>query len=272
MDLVEDTCQILDSSHIFNAEDYNSFLTAIKENSGLNKLLQEYCSLMQQSELSDCDANRVLEIVKLAEYDDLLSQCVSKIDESLEIINEVNPKSLSITDFISKVKATPKQKMTEELFLNLVQQIKLSSDFLSSYIEFKQEKYNRQVILSTPELCIYVICWKPGHETMIHQHEYSFGNALVCQGILTSIEYEETYTFGRKSLKTTSHRYYSQDQWLSVSLNKFHQLSNRAPHDLITLHFKYFVTDPLERQFKTPRCTKRDRNPELYDYKSFQTA
>lgn len=272
MDLVEDTRKILYSSQTFNAEDYNNFLTAIKENSGLRKLVREYSALMQQSELSDSDADRVSEIIVLAEYDNLLNQCISKVDESLEILDEVKPSKLSIIDFISKVKAIPKKDMTEELFFKLVQQIDIRLSSLRNYIEFKEEKYNRQVILSTPELCIYLMCWKPGQETSIHRHEYSFGNVLVCKGTLTSIECEETYTFGKKSFKTVSRKHYYQDRWLRVSHNRLHQLSNCANNNLITLHFKYYVTNPLERNSETIYCTRRDSNPELYDCKTFLIA
>ena len=262
MDLVEDTRKILYSSQTFNAEDYNNFLTAIKENPGLRKLVREYSALMQQSELTDSDADRILEIIALAEYDNLLNQCISKVDESLEILDEVKPSKLSIIDFISKVKAIPKRNMTEELFFKLVQQIDIKLSCLSNHIEFK-EKHNRQVILSTPELCISLICWKAGQETSIHRHEYNFGNVLVCQGILTSTECEETYTFGRKSFKTISYKHYHQGQWLSIGHNTLHQLGNYADNNLMTLHFKYFLTDPLDRNSNSTYCTKRDSNPRL---------
>ncbi len=250
-----------------NLENYVVFHQLLKQQPDMFKLLLEYKNIMSQNELSNSDLERISELLEKGSNNKLFGQSISNVDELLQGLYELDGNRISLEDFVFDVRTTPKKEMTEKLFLQLAQRVRISDKNLSSYIKFKDSvphdsTPNRELILSSQECCVYCICWKPGQRTSFHQHPNTFGAVFVKEGVLTITDHEID---SQKQIKTTKVDKYSKGKWLSSSRHQLHRLSNVQQSNLITLHFKYYVNDPTKREVHHPRCLVRDKNPDLYD-------
>jgi predicted metal-dependent enzyme (double-stranded beta helix superfamily) len=208
---------------------------------GLRKLVQEYYDLATSKELSEADTKRISEIFELAQYDELLDEWIAKVDEAVEITEQIKSKQLSIEEFIDLVERIPLQEMTLEKFQSLAERLYLSDKFLQKYISFKDDDYHRKLIFQTSFGCVYVIAWKPGQSTTIHPHCNDISVIRVCQGKLTHQLFEKVeHLYGQKGYRPKQEKQFTQNQWVCVDFSQIHQLSNESNENLVTLHFRFF--------------------------------
>lgn len=218
----------------------NNLAEALQQFPGLRKLVREYYALVNQKELSEADAERMSEIFELAIYDELLDECIDFIDESIEIIKQLDD-HLSLEEFIDRVGSIPVQEMTLEKFKELAQRLKLNERFLNKHIGFQDNDYHRKLIFSGSFGCVYAIGWKPGQKTEIHCHTDSFSVIHVHQGILTHRLLDEVnHLHGQKGYRPRQEIQVKENQWICIDLSQNHQLTNESMENLVTLHFRYF--------------------------------
>jgi mannose-6-phosphate isomerase-like protein (cupin superfamily) len=230
----------------------SNLASALEQLPGLRKLAQEYYALVQQKELSEADAERMSEIFELAIYDELLDECIEKIDESVEIIKQLDD-DFSLEEFIDRVENIPVREMTPEKFKELAQRFKLNDRFLNKHISFQDNDYHRKLIFSAPFGCVYVISWKTGQKTGIHCHTDSFSVIHVYQGTLTHRLLDEVnHLHGQKGYRPIQETQVKENQWICIDLLQNHQLINESMENLVTLHFRYFK-NPID-EFSLPGC------------------
>jgi predicted metal-dependent enzyme (double-stranded beta helix superfamily) len=220
-------------------QESNNSKEALKESPGLRKLVRDYYLLTQEDYLSPAKAKRMSEIFNLAVYDRSLDECIDNIQESIELIKQLESKNIFIEEFITQVETTPTREMTIEKFREIAQNLELGYLFLSNHIDFKSKSYHRKVILSTHSSCVFLICWQPGQETTAHKHLNSLGLINVYQGTLTYRLSKEDNTCG-KGYKLLEEKQFKENEWICVDSSQNHQLINQSMENLITLHFRYF--------------------------------
>jgi predicted metal-dependent enzyme (double-stranded beta helix superfamily) len=240
----EDTFYELNKLSFLPVEEPKNLEEALLKLPGFRKLIQEYYDLATSKELSEADAERLSEIFELAQYDELLDEWIAKIDEAIEIVEQLKPKQLSIEEFISEVERIPSQEMTLEKFKELAERLHLSDKFLNKHIHFKDNTYHRQLIFQTSFGCVYVIAWKPGQSTTIHLHCNDLSVIRVCQGILTHRFFEEA-KFTPGGYRRLHKKQFEENQWVCVDSSQIHQFANESNKNLVTLHFRFF-SQPIE--------------------------
>jgi quercetin dioxygenase-like cupin family protein len=219
---------------------------------GLYKLVSEYIQLSTQSELSDADSKRLIEISALAEYDDDLSDWLARIDDNEELIlmsQKSQKKPFGLEDFILEVKRTSPTEMTLEKFISLAQKVVLSDDFLAEHIKFSDHDRSLTVISSTPFGQIYIIAWKPGQGCHAHFHDNSLGAIHVLEGELTHYLCEippHDNSGAYRRIKTDK---IQAGDWIGIDLNQMHELANESRENVITLHFRFFKSPVVSENF-----------------------
>ena len=263
MDAQEDIFNNSEKILFISSKEHNNLTEALKKFPEFRKLAQEYYKLINQETLSETDTHRISKIYELAEYDELLDECIDKIEESISIIEQLTTKRLSIEEFIEQVESISPQEMTPEKFKKLVKSLNFSPDFLHRYIDFKNHEYNRKLILHTSFGCIYVIAWKPGQKTGIHDHSNSFSVINVYKGTLSHILYTEVnHLYNQKGYRQIKERQFTDNQWLHVDISQIHQLANESNENLITLHFRYFK-NPVDDKLPLPGCQPNNQKTTL---------
>lgn len=227
---------------------------------GLYKLVSKYIQLSTQSKLSDTDIKRLIEISALAEYDDDLSDWLSRIDDNIDLILMVQKSQKSpsgVEDFILKAKGISPLEMTLEKFVGLAQEIDFTDDFLAEHIKFGDLDRSLTMICSTAFGSIYSIAWKPGQKCHAHFHDNSLGAICVLEGELTH------YLCQIPSHDNSgAYRHLTTDKiqvggWIGVDLNQMHELANESRDNVITLHFRFFKY-PNEREKLASNCHSRE--------------
>ena len=244
--------RILNSTFYEEDNKFEGLFPPVEDYPHLHKLLSEYYSLMKQSNISEQGAERISEILELAEYDKLLDECIDKIDQSLTIQSEVQSDSLSIEEFLIELKKLPNQESLNndfmENFSELVQKVQINSELINNFIEFKDPKCNRQAILNYGRFCLYIICYQKGQQTSIHQNFTYSTMSMVYRGKATKTSYKRVFMNGVMTNQLLHEKIYKQGEWFSTDKDELHQLANVGSENLVTLHFKYFNVDPNERE------------------------
>ena len=251
MYITEEAFDTSDKLLFLSSQEPCNLAEALKQSPGLRKLATEYYALARQAQLSKADAERMAEIFELAIYDSFLDECIDKIHESIEIIEQLESKKLALEDFIDLVETTPESEMNIEKFKELAQSLEWRDGFLENFIKFDDRNYHHELILSTPHSKVNIISWRPGQETSSHSHHNSYSLICVLQGTLThriSKEISVKEQLGYKQLKEER---VEENQWIHFDSSQHHQLINEEPNDdLITLHFRYYKklsTDSLAK-------------------------
>lgn len=246
--------KVLNSTFYKEDCEFEGFFPPRDDYPDLHEILSEYSTLIGKSDISERDADRISEILELAEHDRLLDECIDKIDRVIKIQSEIQPKKLSIEELLAEFKKLSEQKSSNDSFMRdfaeLVKKFDLKPDFINNFIEFNSSSYNQQLVLNNRRFALYVICWKPGDETKIEcNFRYSTVN-FVYRGHVTKTIYTPIVIDGYREDKEVLKEFYKQGQWFSNKQYEFHKLANKGAENLVTIHFKYFNVDPNEREIE----------------------
>jgi hypothetical protein len=226
-------------------------LSALPKKSRLYDRTKEYSRLATLPELSEAEIERLAELYDEAQYDVELSNLIRKIDEDTNKLTQIQEnsvfqkdnllESLTLEQFLCKLRYIPSEEMTLDIFQVLVERLDLSEDLLNSHILFSQRQHQREVIHSSKLINISVISWKPGDHIDKHAHEDSLSIIRVCRGELTHWNW--------KPVDLNSQQYKNprgkgekihEDGLVCLDYFEEHELSNQTKENLITLHFRYY--------------------------------
>lgn len=137
-----------------------------------------------------------------------------------------------------------------EAFCSLIEQSKLSPEFLRQYASFSEDQFRRNLILQARHLTVYVIGWMPGQIVPIHHHGNSLDAIRVVEGemshwVLSPEEcVEERILFegctSGKIYDGKPPQVYSAGDLVFIDRLHPHQIANRSTNDrLVTEHFRY---------------------------------
>jgi len=110
---------------------------------------------------------------------------------------------------------------------------------LDALKQFQEAEYSRNLVLKTAQMEIILTCWKPGHETPLHDHGISEGVALVIEGELFCQEvFPDGFT--QQSQITTG-------EVIFTPKGVSHLLRNNSSQNAVTLNI---YTPPLDANAK----------------------
>src|SRR2546423_656161 len=129
----------------------------------------------------------------------------------------------------SLTERAPLQQLTKE-----IGELEIGSE-LDKHTKFSAGHYARNLVHSGPWYNVWVMCWKNGQRSPIHNHASSTCGVRVLRGILTETKFEFA---PNGHIKAISSRDLSVGQVCGARDDNMHQISNlqAGNADLVTLH------------------------------------
>jgi cysteine dioxygenase len=129
-------------------------------------------------------------------------------------------------------------RLVEEL-----SRFEIDLDDLADHMHFAEHSYKRNLVRSTPHYHAWLLCWKNGQRSPIHDHKGSACVVRVLRGTLTETIFEMA---PNGHIKASFSRDVAEGSIIGSEDTDMHQVSNLQPGnaDLVTLHV---YTPPLTR-------------------------
>jgi cysteine dioxygenase len=146
---------------------------------------------------------------------------------------------LNLDEFMTEMGREPVSSLTHKRLMDLVHRLRLSDELIESHTCFAEHQYARNLVCRTPAFELLVLCWKPGHESTIHDHAGSLNAISVFRGELTSRVFRpvDGRHVGAGPVEMTGEERVRPGQgWIGVDRGGIHQLANTGAADLITVH------------------------------------
>ena len=121
--------------------------------------------------------------------------------------------------------------------------IPIELDDLSEHVQFAEGSYKRNLVHSAPNYHVWLLCWKNGQRSPIHDHTGSACVVRVLRGTLTETTFEMA---PNGHVKATFSRDIAEGSLIASEDTDIHQASNlqAGDADLVTLHV---YSPPLTR-------------------------
>jgi cysteine dioxygenase len=151
---------------------------------------------------------------------------------------DVTPHDLGLDEFILEMGREPVSSLTNERLMGLTRRLAISSELIGSRTYFAANTYTRNLVCRSAEFELLVLCWKPGHESTIHDHAGSLNAIRVYRGELTSRVFVSAAgrPAGTGPVELLAEERVQEGGWAGVDRRGIHQLANTAQEDLVTVH------------------------------------
>jgi predicted metal-dependent enzyme (double-stranded beta helix superfamily) len=145
---------------------------------------------------------------------------------------------LSLERFILEMARAPREQLDLESLKQLMNRLDVSDDLLQQHIRFTNRCYSRNLVCRTPDFDLLVLCWRPGQQSVIHDHGESLSVVRVVNGHLTSRMFEKSGqpTPSDITVRKTADEILTDNAFACVDHGEIHQLANVNGPDLVTLH------------------------------------
>ncbi len=145
---------------------------------------------------------------------------------------------LNLERFICEMDAATATALEHERLMDLFTRLRYSDELVLEHTCFASDQYTRNLVCRTPAFELLVLCWRPGHESTIHDHAGSLNAIRVFRGALTSRVFVPTAgsPAGAGPVVLSSEERLAPGRAVGVDRGGVHQLANTAPEDLITVH------------------------------------
>ena len=145
---------------------------------------------------------------------------------------------LSLDEFMIEMGREPVSSRTHERLMDLTRRLAISSELIESRTWFAANTYARNLVCRTPSFELLVLCWRPGHESTIHDHAGSLNAIRVYRGELTSRIFVPAAgrPAGTGPVELVAEERVKPGGWTGVDRGGIHQLVNTAEEDLVTVH------------------------------------
>jgi cysteine dioxygenase len=146
--------------------------------------------------------------------------------------------SLDLDEFICQMGREPVSSLTHERLMGLVERLHLSDELIKSRTWFARDDYARNLVCRTPEFELLVLCWRPGHESTIHDHAGSLNAIKVRKGSLRSRLFVPAAGKlpGTGPVEMVREDDVAPGTLIGVDRGGVHQLANASAADLVTVH------------------------------------
>jgi cysteine dioxygenase len=145
---------------------------------------------------------------------------------------------ISLDEFMIEMGREPVSSLTHERLMDLTHRLRLSDELVESRTCFAKDHYTRNLVCRTPTFELLVLCWRPGHESTIHDHAGSLNAIRVYRGELTSRIFGPAAgrPAGTGPVELVAEERVKPGGWTGVDRGGIHQLVNTAEEDLVTVH------------------------------------
>ncbi len=145
---------------------------------------------------------------------------------------------LSLDEFVLEMMQIPSKELRVDQLKSLFTRLDLRDELIQEHIHFCADGYARNLLCRTPRFDMLVLCWKPGHQTTIHDHCGSMNVTRVFRGTLTSRTFEiaDRPCEDRANLRTPIEETMGTASVALVDRTGIHQLANTSEEDLVTIH------------------------------------
>ncbi len=137
----------------------------------------------------------------------------------------------ALTETLAALRRAP---ALEEL-AGWLQEVEAEPEEMRPHIGFKAGTYARHRVFRNEFVELLVLCWRPGQQTPIHDHNGSYGMVRVCEGVM----WETLFVMDeRDGLRYQKAREWTPNEITGADVPDIHQLGNPevSGQDLITLH------------------------------------
>jgi predicted metal-dependent enzyme (double-stranded beta helix superfamily) len=175
---------------------------------------------------------------------------------------------LSLDEFILEMGREPVSSLTHERLMDLTHRLIISAELIESRTCFAANTYARNLVCRTPTFELLVLCWKPGHESTIHDHAGALNAIRVHRGELTSRVFVPVAgrPTGTGPVELLAEERVQEGGWTGVDRGGIHHLANTAAEDLVTVHvyapplteLVVYSTDSAETERRPLRYTLAD--------------
>jgi len=146
--------------------------------------------------------------------------------------------TLDLEQFILEMGREPVSLLTHERLTDLAQRLRLSDELIESRVCFAANTYARNLVCRTPTFELLVLCWRPGHESTIHDHAGALNAIRVHRGELTSRVFVPAAgrPAGAGPVDLAAEERLQEGGWTGVDRGAIHQLANSSDESLVTVH------------------------------------
>jgi len=142
-------------------------------------------------------------------------------------------------------------KLSAKQFMDCVEKVNLSQNFINRYAIFSKKNYKRGLIFQNWTLSVYVIGWRPGHEVPMHHHGNSLDAIRVVQGKMThwqlsekeardqNIPFEGIEGWWEDERFEAVSKEYKPGDLILVDKRTAHKIKNSSDDALVTLHYRF---------------------------------
>jgi cysteine dioxygenase len=174
----------------------------------------------------------------------------------------LNPSGLSLVSLISLLKAEASE-INSSRMQEILEQVAVTEDEIASHGRFSADDYARNLVYGDESVEVFLICWKSGHRSLIHDHGNSLGGVKVVRGVLTETLFERAPNGMIKAVSSLDYRP------LDIQIEEpmtIHQVSNLQVGDpAISLHI---YLPPLKRMniYTLHKSQLKSVQAELYNF------
>jgi predicted metal-dependent enzyme (double-stranded beta helix superfamily) len=147
---------------------------------------------------------------------------------------------LTLEDFIHLMSGQDPEALTHAQLLDHVGRLRLSDELVERRTRFARDEYARNLVCRTPEFELLVLCWRPGQQSTIHDHDGALNAIKVYRGELTSRLYAPASGAPPRAAGPVKlleeQRVRALDGLAGIDRDGIHQLANRSSEDLVTIH------------------------------------
>ena len=150
----------------------------------------------------------------------------------------VSSPHLSLDEFILEMGREPVISLTQERLMDLTHRLIIADELIESRTCFAANTYARNLVCRSADFELLVLCWKPGHESTIHDHAGSLNAVRVHRGELTSRVFVPAAgrPAGAGPVELLAEERVRLGGWTGVDRGGIHHLANTAAEDLVTVH------------------------------------
>lgn len=146
----------------------------------------------------------------------------------------------------------------------IVKRFVITADETDRYGRFTNDHYARNLVYSDEQVAIFLMCWKSGQRSLVHDHGGSLGGVRILRGILTETLFERAPNGMIKAVSSSD--YQSSDIQIEEPTT-IHQISNLQPASSHAISLHIYVPPLREMNIYTLYQPDLKRVPaELYNF------
>ena len=155
-------------------------------------------------------------------------------------------------DLLRSLDGLGPEDVTQDSVSAMLSAVEATDRALAPFLDFRDDRYTRNLVRRTPLFDVIVLCWRPGHVTPIHNHDGQRGWVRVVRGALEEVAYETTAPGAHaaedaclslksgKLIETTCGVVHASEAVVTVDTERaIHRLGNPAPaggENAVSLH------------------------------------